>query len=84
MLKIGDIVSLEGSLGKIIDETNEYFGVVFQDIYLEDRPFWALEEELEKIEDKETIKKVNDWYKANEEEINQDIEECNNDEDERW
>jgi len=84
MLKIGDIVSLEGSLGKIIDEANEYFGVVFQDIYLEDRPFWALEEELEKVEDEETIKEVNNWYEANKEEINQDIEECNNDEDERW
>ncbi len=79
--QIGDVVIYEGDCyGKIIDisdDKNYPYGIVFPDIYLDDRPFWAAEDELELTIDNEKIEDINCWYQREEEQIMKDIEQLN-------
>ena len=81
---IGDVVLYDNdSYGKIIDidrnnlgkEESYPYGIVFPDIYLEDRPFWAERDEIRPAIDKEKIKEINEWYNENKDEIDKDIKE---------
>ncbi len=74
---INDVVKYENNdYGKIIDinRNSEYpYGVIFKDIYLEDRPFWASEDEISFANDKEKVKELDNWYIENKDEIEKDI-----------
>lgn len=81
---IGDVVLYDNdSYGKIIDidrndmgkEETYPYGIVFPDIYLEDRPFWAEKTEIRPVLDKEKIKEINEWYSENKTSIDRDIKE---------
>lgn len=81
---IGDVVLYENdSYGKIVDidrndmgkEDTYSYGIVFPDIYLEDRPFWAERTEIKPVLDKEKIKEINEWYSENKTSIDRDIKE---------
>ena len=81
---IGDVVLYDNdSYGKIIDidrndmgkEETYPYGIVFPDIYLEDRPFWAEKTEIRPALDKEKIKEINEWYSENKTSIDRDIKE---------
>lgn len=81
---IGDVVLYENdSYGKIIDidrnnmgkEETYPYGIVFQDIYLENRPFWAEKTEIRSALDKEKIKEIDEWYSENKADIDRGIRE---------
>ena len=71
------------SYGKIIDidrnnmgkEETYPYGIVFQDIYLENRPFWAEKTEIRSALDKEKIKEIDEWYSENKADIDRGIRE---------
>ena len=71
---IGDVVIYEGdNYGKIIDinraEKSYPFGVVFPNLYVEDRIFWTAKDEIKFAVNKEKIQEINTWFLENKDEI---------------
>lgn len=78
IFNIGDVIIYDDkSYGKIVDidpsEKNYPYAIVFPDIYVEDRPFWATKDEIKFAVDKEKIQEINTWYFENKEEILREI-----------
>ncbi len=74
IFNIEDVIIYDNdSYGKIIDinpnEKDYPYAIVFPDIYLEDRPFWASRDEIEFAVNKEKIQEIDSWYLENKEKI---------------
>lgn len=75
---IGDVIIYDNNnYGKIIDinpnEKNYPYAIIFPDIYIEDRPFWAAKDEIKFAIDKDKIKEIDSWYLENREKIYMEI-----------
>lgn len=71
---VGDVILYDDiNYGKIVDinraEKNYPFGVVFPDIYIEDKILWTAKDEIKFAVNKEKIQEINTWFLENRDEI---------------